>query len=213
MYSTFIHYDYLPSNFIEHLLRFMPHQYFYLNKEQYKIDSEKDAQPTMLRAYYINDPQEHLSSLEECTMAFDNEQDLETKTAIINAYIKIKNELTIAERYNQRTLAQIGDTIIKYEKGQYIGFHKDWDSESEWVITHNKQTVHLSSILYLNDDFHGGNLFFQEREKEPTLVYSPLKNSVIFFDALTFHRTDPITDGVKYCVTNFYTLSRFNKII
>lgn len=86
----------------------------------------------------------------------------------------IKNTHTsrIIENYNTKLISMVekiygvsvletaGSCIAQYTKGKYIGIHKDWQEDDEWVIKNNKSTVHLSSVLYINDDYlRRGNIF------------------------------------------------------
>lgn len=54
----------------------------------------------------------------------------------------------------------------------------------------------------------GGELFFCDdfMNSKKILEFKPPSGSVIFFDALQIHGTNPIISGVKYSDTNFYTL-------
>ena len=101
-----------------------------------------------------------------------------------------------------------GRCIVKYEQNQYINLHKDWESTDEWVILNNKDTVHVSSVFYFNDNYEGGELVFHNEENNTVknLIIKPKPGSVVIFDALQVHSTNPIVSGVKYSYTNFYTL-------
>ena len=105
-----------------------------------------------------------------------------------------------------------GRCIVKYEHGQYINLHKDWESTDEWVILNNKDTVHVSSVFYFNDNYEGGELVFHNEENNTVknLIIKPKPGSVVIFDALQVHSTNPIVSGVKYSYTNFYTLEGQN---
>lgn len=110
--------------------------------------------------------------------------------------------------YGYRVKSFTGRCIVKYEQNQYINLHKDWEPTDEWVIINNKDTVHISSVFYFNDDYDGGELLFHDQKNNSikNLVIKPKPGSVVFFDALQVHSTNPIISGIKYSYTNFYTL-------
>jgi len=88
--------------------------------------------------------------------------------------------------------------------------------------------VHISSITYLNEDFIGGEIVIAETSKnidkssneQRQLVLEQIANNstlmtltpktglTIFFDALCWHITNPITSGIKYCYTDFYSIEK-----
>lgn len=55
--------------------------------------------------------------------------------------------------YNVKILQTTGNCVAQYTKGKFIGIHKDWQEDDEWVIKNNKSRVHISSVLYINDDY------------------------------------------------------------
>lgn len=75
---------------------------------------------------------------------------------------KINKELiSIVENvYQKKVLNVAGNCILKYTKDRFIGIHRDWQEDDEWVIKNKKETVHLSSIFYLNDNYLRRRTFF-----------------------------------------------------
>jgi Rps23 Pro-64 3,4-dihydroxylase Tpa1-like proline 4-hydroxylase len=114
----------------------------------------------------------------------------------------------IEKFYGVKVDSYTGNSVVKYEKNYFIDKHKDWEPNDDWVIKHNKKQVHLSSVFYFNDDYTGGELVFYDEKnlQKKNLTIKPKSNSVIFFDALHLHATEPISSGIKYSHTNFYTL-------
>lgn len=54
----------------------------------------------------------------------------------------------------------------------------------------------------------GGEIFFCDNifNNKKILEFKPPSGSVILFDALQTHGTNPILNGIKYSYTNFYTI-------
>tara|TARA_Y100001938_G_C7892836_1_gene330597 strand:- start:110 stop:565 length:456 start_codon:yes stop_codon:yes gene_type:complete len=84
----------------------------------------------------------------------------------------------------------------------------DWAQIVKWP-TGSSQILHtdgasdkttLSSITYLNDNFNGGETFFEDG----TMVKA-LKNKTIFFTGkLLKHGVKTITQGERYTIATFY---------
>jgi hypothetical protein len=110
--------------------------------------------------------------------------------------------------YRCRVKSFTGKCIVKYSENQFINLHKDWEPEDDWVIKNNKDTVHISSVFYFNDNYDGGELLFHPENNKNTknTIIKPKPNLLILFDALQIHSTNPIISGIKYSYTNFYTL-------
>lgn len=75
---------------------------------------------------------------------------------------KINKELIsiIENVYQKKVLNVAGNCILQYTKDRFIGIHRDWQEDDEWVIKNKKETVHLSSIFYLNDNYLRRRAFF-----------------------------------------------------
>lgn len=114
----------------------------------------------------------------------------------------------IEKVYQVKVKFFVGNCIVKYDKGRYIGNHRDWEPTDEWVIKHKKDPVHISSVYYFNDNYEGGDILFHEKTDTDDFIYKikPIANSIVFFDSLKPHSTVPILSGIKYSFTNFYTL-------
>ena len=88
--------------------------------------------------------------------------------------------------------------IAKYCTGSGMGKHVDVDPSRQSF----KETV--SGILYLNDDYQGGEIFFEEQG----LLIKPEVGSVIIFPSTSpfFHESKSIEKGVKYICTAFCSI-------
>jgi len=73
------------------------------------------------------------------------------------------------------------------------------------------QTKHYSSLIYLNDDYEGGELYFPEYD----FAIKPEVGTLICFrgDENTLHGVKKVTDGIRYTISLFWEdLEYKNKI-
>ena len=84
--------------------------------------------------------------------------------------------------------------IMKYEIGDVFPPHQDTSVycpiESDWGL-----------VLYINDDFEGGELYYPEKN----LTYVPQSGDLVIHGASEefAHGTTPIISGTKYVATSF----------
>lgn len=66
------------------------------------------------------------------------------------------------------------------------------------------QTKHFSTIIYLNDDFSGGELYFPQHDVEDI---KPETNMAIFFkgDTHHMHGVKKVEEGIRYTISLFWT--------
>jgi len=80
--------------------------------------------------------------------------------------------------------------IVKWPEGSYQPLHFDTASE--------KTT--LSSITYLNDDYEGGNTYY-----ENDLTIKPVKKRSLFFDGNYYkHGVKKVTTNTRFVVAAWY---------
>jgi predicted 2-oxoglutarate/Fe(II)-dependent dioxygenase YbiX len=85
-----------------------------------------------------------------------------------------------------------GYNVLKYQTGQEYGSHYDGGSQSG---------RHIAAILYLNDDFEGGDIEFVNFG----ITIKPEKGMFLLFPA-TFayrHIAHPVTSGTKYAIVTW----------
>lgn len=82
--------------------------------------------------------------------------------------------------------------VAKYEKGGFYSTHTD-AATSERVI---------SGVLYLNDDYEGGEIYFPSQK----IKLKPEAGDLILFPScfLFPHQSLPITDKSKYAVISWF---------
>jgi len=86
-----------------------------------------------------------------------------------------------------------GYSLLRYRKGGEYKEHVDRGSQNNRIV---------SGLLYLNDDFEGGEINFSRYD----LTVKPKKGSVILFPSFHthLHASLPITSGTKYAVVTWF---------
>lgn len=82
--------------------------------------------------------------------------------------------------------------LLKYETAGHLPAHQDQGVSSRV----------LSVLLYLNDDYDGGEIEF----KHSNIKFKPEAGSVVFFPSnfLYVHEVYPVTKGPRYALPNWY---------
>lgn len=82
--------------------------------------------------------------------------------------------------------------LLRYDQTGHLPAHQD----------QGISTRVLSVLLYLNDDYEGGEIEFQHSD----LVIKPDPGSVLFFPSnfLYVHEVHPVTKGPRYALPNWY---------
>lgn len=80
--------------------------------------------------------------------------------------------------------------VNKYYEGDYLGLHCDtpFSNNSTHVV-----------VVYLNDDYTGGELNLFNNNMQFLERLRPKANTAIIFPISFYHSTTPLTHGVKYC--------------
>jgi Rps23 Pro-64 3,4-dihydroxylase Tpa1-like proline 4-hydroxylase len=93
-------------------------------------------------------------------------------------------------------------SILKYEKAGYLPAHTDHGSSSRT----------LSVVLYLNDNYDGGEISFPYVGKNGVKI-KPEAGSAIFFPSMFVyvHEISEVTNGIRYALPNWYH-NMMNKI-
>lgn len=106
------------------------------------------------------------------------------------------------------------DSKINYLKLKLNKISKDFNAEIDWFEIvkwpiGSKQNLHfdlaknetvLSSIVYLNDDFEGGQTYFEEGT-----TFKPKTGRGLFFDGQYYrHGVKPIEENIRYVVAAWY---------
>ena len=110
----------------------------------------------------------------------------------IEYHIKIYSEMT-----NTQSMCQIQDLqLLKYQKGGFYKQHVDHGSKSPRT---------LSFIYFVNDDYEGGELFFELPKIKESYKVGVKKDRLIIWPSnfLYPHKVEPVTKGIKYSVVSW----------
>lgn len=86
-----------------------------------------------------------------------------------------------------------GYTLLRYSEGGYYGKHTDDFSKMHRIV---------SGLIYLNDDYEGGELYFNELD----VKIKPKAGSIVLFPSnfVYAHECLKITKGTKYAVVTWF---------
>lgn len=83
--------------------------------------------------------------------------------------------------------------LVKYTEGQFFSEHSDG------VENFGRA---LSIVIYLNDDYEGGELYFRNQN----LTLKPVAKSMVMFPSTEefLHEAKPVISGTKYAIVSFW---------
>jgi hypothetical protein len=87
--------------------------------------------------------------------------------------------------------------IVKFEEGYAMNLHVDTLSVS---------SLHLASVYYINDDYHGGEIRFPDHD----LTIKPNANTLVLFPGNEnyWHETLEVTKNNRYTSTKFFQFAK-----
>ena len=150
-------------------------------------DNKKDGSPVSLEYFLFDD----------------------SNTTVLNSFIlKLKQyvEYTFGQRFYLATPIwgrawQVGDFLSVHSDGEYnnsdLKFN-DTFAEEEWANHIPGFLCDYSSLLYLNDDYEGGELFFPEFD----LTIKPKLGDLITFptNSMYLHAVKEVKCGTRYTI-------------
>lgn len=98
---------------------------------------------------------------------------------------------------NSNNIVQIGSIVRGSDTYSPVGFHRDNEDEN---MENNRNAENKYGILmYLNNDFDGGEICYPEFGIE----YKPKPGALLIHYAGNLHGVNPISNGVRYSMTSF----------
>jgi predicted 2-oxoglutarate/Fe(II)-dependent dioxygenase YbiX len=100
---------------------------------------------------------------------------------------------------------ELGDlmpiSISKYSTTKFMGPHVDDYG--------NNDNPNVSVVLYINDDYEGGEIFFKEQD----VLIKPEAGSIVIFPSVEpyYHQSLPVASGIKYMSPGFWR--KTNKVV
>ena len=126
-----------------------------------------------------------------------------TKVAFMNnEFIKSFIYELVTKHYPKYEIWEAEDLqFAVYNKGDYYGWHRDWDPTNDRVLS---VTVELSKP----SDYEGGELYFDYAYyQEQGVFYEPLEKAqgtVIVFPSNELHEVDKVTKGTRYSLVQWF---------
>lgn len=126
---------------------------------------------------------------------------LESSNTILAQYLKkaknflIEASLDYAKFFNINNISYSSMDISKYIPGKAMGPHVDSDGAPETNAV-------ISAILYLNDDYEGGELYFPNQN----ITLKPTSGTVVIFPSISpfLHQSLILKNGFKYIIALFW---------
>jgi hypothetical protein len=164
-----------------------------------KVTNDKESNVTFSKALTFAEEKNVAITAQRTNMSLNLSQ-----SATVNENMrKINNlyfELVFAAAQGYKQLNNIeeeiffseGFQLLKYQTGQEYEAHYDGGTQTRRVF---------SPILYLNDDYEGGEIEFVNFD----LKIKPTKETLYIFPANFAYRhiAHPVTDGTKYAIVTF----------
>lgn len=97
-------------------------------------------------------------------------------------------------------------TLVMWKEGKAMSIHKDNGYENDKHILHMRT---YTSVMYLNDDFEGGETrILKEKSDETEYLYKPQKGSVLIFksDESCLHGVDKIRKGERLTLSMWFSI-------
>ena len=136
----------------------------------------------------------------------DAETSLLSKTSLFYNRFSLRISDVLEEHFGVDVVDAPEFKALRYREGGHYKTHSDaskvsFDFEGS-LVAHRIMDRDLSVILYLNEDFTGGELTFAHIGKTVT----PKAGMLVCFpsDWRYEHIVHPITEGVRYAVVNWY---------
>jgi predicted 2-oxoglutarate/Fe(II)-dependent dioxygenase YbiX len=137
---------------------------------------------------------------------FTNSVDIDANSDVRRINNILKDAiLTASNDYANVHSTDIGSlmplSISKYSTGKSMGPHVDDYG--------NGDDPNISVVLYLNDNYEGGEIYF----KEQNIKIKPKAGSIVIFPSVEpyYHESLPVISGIKYMCPGFWR--KTNKVV
>ena len=116
---------------------------------------------------------------------------------LANVYHAYRENLDLKSQVNCKDITSI--EALKYEEGGFFKIHHDH---------HYLAPRTLSMILFLNNDYEGGELIFdglgKDADGEDIVYYPKTPGTIVFFPSFLIHGVKPVTKGQRYSIVTWF---------
>lgn len=123
----------------------------------------------------------------------DSNSDIRRIVTILNMSIDLASQ-DYAKKHNLDIGRLTPLSVSKYSTGKSMGPHVD--------DYNNGENPNISVVLYLNDNYEGGEIYF----KEQGVKIKPEAGSIVIFPSVEpyYHQSLPVEKGIKYMAPGFW---------
>jgi hypothetical protein len=126
-------------------------------------------------------------------------------------YKELKNKISELISYMEQTYdvvikkTEIGLNFVRWLDGDDQAPHGDKENEDGSLQIGEIRDYDLSTIIYINDNFDGGNTYFTQHD----ISVKPKKGSVLIFpgDKYYIHGVSKVKNGTRYTLPKFWTVT------
>ena len=116
---------------------------------------------------------------------------------LVRKYI-IKLSTAISLHYKEIIYPHYTDLVI-WHRGKYMEAHRDDGHGSDDEVKKILKPRYVSSLIYLNDDFTGGQTFVGEKK------FTPKQGAALIFKSNLLHGVTQVKEGVRGTVASWFT--------
>jgi len=132
----------------------------------------------------------------ERNIHFDHIPDKRIKQLL--RYYEQKNIFFIDHYFNIKTAPWHEPRLCRWKKGHFMGLHADKNNDLQDLMDY-------SSLVYLNDNYNGGELFFRNHDnKEQDFKMKALSCIVFESNPSNSHGVRKILKGRRYTIPSWY---------
>lgn len=113
------------------------------------------------------------------------------------------------EDVSKKTIIKVEEFVNKVFGSEKFSLNIMWinriDGDSNKDDTFHNDHSAVSLIIYLNDDFEGGEFEYIDENRNKVQI-KPKKNLTILLDKKVIHRVKPVSKGVRFSLVFFFNI-------